>query len=866
MKIKNLLLLLVLLNGFAARPSFAAGAREAPGEVEVTGRDGEGAEERKGPDDEDAPLPAGAGTRFGGGAERAAAGVTGGALASTGGPIAKIELLRGSLTGALPAMQGASLLHGAMLWEFGIVKMLYALLLTPEEVELNGERILIANSAFCPLGRVLMELFYLADGDFQPTKSDTSSAKYLKQSFWGLLYAKSLQGGSFDDVVWPVEQRQYPGGWSKLETSLENLKQAFKECNESYKTVLNPQNLLPSIIMAFFWAKFVHGISLKKTPTLQAAQNSIKLFMAGAIKQLREDFPSVATTYPALATVDVDVDVYEPEKKTQNLAETEAEVIARIKSLYHQYNIPKPPFQSIVTIAPLGGGEESPRIFPDCGETGLRALFCSAFYDRDNKSFVVPVSPEDVDVYLPELRSYFEKYSTVEKQSLDDARRDWATLCSDRSGIVYKKFGCNLSCRFENVISLLGILAPAAIPKDCLCHEPVVGPGGATIGGALSGQTYLHDKNCAEKILTHFCTMPEHKLAVTKFTENNDNISWNITSAKLAIGGCSLYFNTRPGHMDCELRIEEGDARGSIGQIQDPILAAVSAKPENSDYIEPLVFFASRMAQHRIFTHGYVRMYFMLTEDQRLLLCSNIKGWELMLPEQAALLTKINDTTIFVEAIKCGYYSIVKSLIDAGADVNAVVDESEGYTVLMQAALYGQLQVVKLLLESGATINAKSIAGKTAFWFAMLGNYPDIVMSLLKAGLSVNDKDNTEKTLLVQTADVGRDNIAKLLLDAGADVDAVDYFGSTALMMAAELGYINLFRLLLDRGADVSIADEYGDTALMRAIKEGNLDIIQLLLDRGARCTQAQIDRIDYLFQDLPEALQERILAESSTE
>ena len=39
MKIKNLLLLVVLLNGFAARPSFGAGVRVAPGELEVAGED-----------------------------------------------------------------------------------------------------------------------------------------------------------------------------------------------------------------------------------------------------------------------------------------------------------------------------------------------------------------------------------------------------------------------------------------------------------------------------------------------------------------------------------------------------------------------------------------------------------------------------------------------------------------------------------------------------------------------------------------------------------------------------------------------------------------------------------------------------------
>jgi ankyrin repeat protein len=57
-----------------------------------------------------------------------------------------------------------------------------------------------------------------------------------------------------------------------------------------------------------------------------------------------------------------------------------------------------------------------------------------------------------------------------------------------------------------------------------------------------------------------------------------------------------------------------------------------------------------------------------------------------------------------------GQRAIVKTLIKAGADVNAV--DGEGMTALTLAACCAGQDVIKLLLESGADKSVRDIHGK----------------------------------------------------------------------------------------------------------------------------------------------------------
>ena len=74
-----------------------------------------------------------------------------------------------------------------------------------------------------------------------------------------------------------------------------------------------------------------------------------------------------------------------------------------------------------------------------------------------------------------------------------------------------------------------------------------------------------------------------------------------------------------------------------------------------------------------------------------------------------------NCTPLHVAVSSCND-SIMKTLIDWGADINAV--SNHGYTPLMSACITGLYPLVKLLLDNGAYKNIQTIYGDRAIDFA----------------------------------------------------------------------------------------------------------------------------------------------------
>ncbi|CAN5605615.1 hypothetical protein BH24ACI2_BH24ACI2_05200 [soil metagenome] len=125
-----------------------------------------------------------------------------------------------------------------------------------------------------------------------------------------------------------------------------------------------------------------------------------------------------------------------------------------------------------------------------------------------------------------------------------------------------------------------------------------------------------------------------------------------------------------------------------------------------------------------------------------------------------------------------GRIGIVKILIKAGADVNAI-NPRWSTTPLMAAASSGQAESVQLLIDSGAELETKKM-GRTCLFNAVESRNKKTVQILINSGADVNVSDDWGITPLM-CAVVGESiESAKMLLEAGANVNAADQNGNTA--------------------------------------------------------------------------------------
>jgi ankyrin repeat protein len=204
-------------------------------------------------------------------------------------------------------------------------------------------------------------------------------------------------------------------------------------------------------------------------------------------------------------------------------------------------------------------------------------------------------------------------------------------------------------------------------------------------------------------------------------------------------------------------------------------------------------------------------------------------------------------------ASKAGWCAIVKRLLLAGADFEAVDDG--GHTSLHSAAESNHAEVVQLLINAGVNVQAVNSYGDTALHFAARSGHIEVMQLLINAGANVqlvNSSGDTAlhhaarsganvqlvnsggDTALHYTARSGHIEVMQLLINAGANVQLVNSGGDTALHYTAQSGHIEVVQLLINAGANVRLVDSSGNTALHYAARSGHVEVVQLLINAGA--------------------------------
>jgi len=259
--------------------------------------------------------------------------------------------------------------------------------------------------------------------------------------------------------------------------------------------------------------------------------------------------------------------------------------------------------------------------------------------------------------------------------------------------------------------------------------------------------------------------------------------------------------------------------------------------------------------------YGAIR-YNMLTRARRLLVTADPDG-------------ATSRHSPIVKAAQRGRFELVQSLIEAGADVNALGQKANTEFALQAAVSSGNIKCIRILLQAQANPNASTAFNPLKpLELAVEGNRIDLVSLLLANGASIDPASSVKSpkttalgealamcqvngeifdSLIAAGADVNRGchdyglplsaaansyYLTQRLLAAGANVNGQWPDESTALQSACHAPNIDTIKLLLDAGADINApaSPRGGKTALQAAVRIGKVPIIKLLLQHGADC------------------------------
>ncbi|KAL2749866.1 transient receptor potential channel pyrexia-like [Vespula maculifrons] len=209
------------------------------------------------------------------------------------------------------------------------------------------------------------------------------------------------------------------------------------------------------------------------------------------------------------------------------------------------------------------------------------------------------------------------------------------------------------------------------------------------------------------------------------------------------------------------------------------------------------------------------------------------------------------------------------SKVDCRVGQDLPVPECCGRTPLHQAAKNNHSDVVKTLVEAGANVNAQDERGITALLLAgcnvnsndviEMSKFVEIIDVLVSAKASTNViHSGTGLTALHLATALGSPRAVRRLLEG----DAWPLFQcadtkSTPLHIAADAGNLETLLVLLKkiRRDHVDIRDKIGQTALHLACYQGHRECARVLIDHGGYLsaeTKSGVTVIDVVFAHIP--------------
>lgn len=189
----------------------------------------------------------------------------------------------------------------------------------------------------------------------------------------------------------------------------------------------------------------------------------------------------------------------------------------------------------------------------------------------------------------------------------------------------------------------------------------------------------------------------------------------------------------------------------------------------------------------------------------------------------------------------------VKKSMEDGVDVDVLVNTGMADVGLLSArldevsplyvAVYcGHYSVVKMMLEHGADVNIKNSIGETSLLWAVNCQRTDLVKLLLEHDANANIRDIYLRSPLGTASNYKNTEIVRLLLSQkGIKVNLKDEDGDTPLHSACINFRLKTVKLLLDNHAKANIRNKEKETPIDIAKKHNDIKMIKLLNDHVAK-------------------------------
>ena len=246
----------------------------------------------------------------------------------------------------------------------------------------------------------------------------------------------------------------------------------------------------------------------------------------------------------------------------------------------------------------------------------------------------------------------------------------------------------------------------------------------------------------------------------------------------------------------------------------------------------------------------------------------------------------INEADSFMEtalyhAASHNFFSVVKLLVDNGADVNKqdldgttplmtsiisyededVLGEEEDFeedafdeeeqenepqmrfsmsamhnkTIKQKDEYFSEtLSVISYLLDHNADMYLPQLGGENAFDMAISTGSLQIVQLFLKHGYNINHHNGLGATPLHVAVSNMMLKFVKMFIEIGSDINAQDEDGDTPLHVACLIPLITYAEYLIRCGADVNAENRKHVRPLNVAMRVRNEDLIQFLKEKGA--------------------------------